>query len=253
MRGFYADPPVNIVIAGRRFAPTLLGVVLVSLGVALTVRLGLWQVDRAGQKRALLAEFTQGEERVETLGPRSADTVPRYQRVEARGRYRAQRQVLLDNMPSERGWPGYRVLTPFELSAGGWVLVDRGWLPLGRSREQLPQVAVEENERTIRGRIAPLPQPGMRLGATPPANDTSWPRVLSYPKHAELAAVLGMDVAANIVLLDLEEPDGFERNWQARLPSGPERHVAYAVQWFAMAAAMIVIFVVVSLKRTSAR
>jgi len=54
-----------------------------------------------------------------------------------------------------------------------------------------------------------------------------------------------------IVLLDPSEPDGYEREWSARYnfsEFGPERHTAYAVQWFGMALALLVIYVVVNLK-----
>ena len=52
-------------------------------------------------------------------------------------------QVLLDNMPSATGVAGYRVLTPWRLEAGQWLLVDRGWIAMGATREQLPDVRVE--------------------------------------------------------------------------------------------------------------
>jgi surfeit locus 1 family protein len=156
-------------------------------------------------------------------------------------------------MPSSAGRPGYRVLTPFELASGGWLLVDRGWVALGATREQLPSVAVEEQQRRVRGRIAPLPSPGLRLESAGGPTDVSWPRVLTYPTRADLQAALQRELPENIVLLDADQPDGFEREWTARLPVGPERHIAYAVQWFAMGTAMLVIFLVMSLKRTSDR
>jgi len=50
------------------------------------------------------------------------------------------------------------------------------------------------------------------------------------------------------VLLDPGEPDGYLRQWQ---PPGfpPIRHIAYAVQWFSLAAALIVIYIVTNLRR----
>ena len=51
------------------------------------------------------------------------------------------RQILIDNMVNgERA--GYFVITPFALQGGGWVLVNRGWVPLGASRAERPAIPV---------------------------------------------------------------------------------------------------------------
>jgi surfeit locus 1 family protein len=78
-----------------------------------------------------------------------------------------------------------------------------------------------------------------------------YPVVASFPSHAELAQLLGETSwthAADLVLLDAGEPDGYVRTWE---PPGfpPLRHIAYAVQWFALALALAVIYVVTNLKR----
>jgi surfeit locus 1 family protein len=52
-------------------------------------------------------------------------------------------------------------------------------------------------------------------------------------------------------LLDPAEPDGYARHWA---PPGfpPIRHIGYAVQWFALAAALLVIYLIMNIKRTAA-
>ena len=156
----------------------------------------------------------------------NAATQPRYQQIRATGHYDAQHQVLLDNMPSHGpshgGKPGYRVLTPFELTTGGWVLVDRGWLPLGATRAALPDTAVADDAREIVGRLDELPQPGVRMGDNAAAvARADWPRVMSFPRHEELEQVLGRSLQPRIVLLDAAQPDGYERVWDARFGFGP--------------------------------
>ena len=56
--------------------------------------------------------------------------------------------------------------------------------------------------------------------------------------------------AADLVLLDADEPDGYVRNWA---PPGfpPLRHIGYAVQWFGLALALAVIYVVTNFRRAS--
>jgi surfeit locus 1 family protein len=219
---------------------------LAFVGIASTVNLGLWQLRRADEKRSILAQIAAGASTTQPLTSAS-DPFPRYQTVTAVGRYDAAHQVLLDSMPSLKGMPGFRVLTPFELAGGGWVLVDRGWIPMGPMREPRGELAVETNERTILGRVDELPRPGMRL-AGEPTDGSGWPRIMMFPEHAALERVLDRPLATFIVRLDPSQSDGFERTTAMRADFGPERHIGYAVQWFAFAAVMLVIYVLLNLK-----
>jgi len=158
--------------------------------------------------------------------------------------------VLIDNMPAANGAAGYRVLTPLERADGhGIVLVDRGWVPMGLTRDRLPDVAVGDEPRAVRGRLDTLPVPGIRIGNASVAGDERWPRVLLFPTVADLEATLGVRVASRIVLLDDDLPDGYERVWRPSIGFGPERHLGYALQWFALGIAAAVAFVATSLRR----
>jgi surfeit locus 1 family protein len=232
-------------LSSRRFAPTLLGTVLAIVGIVGVGRLGLWQLGRADEKRQMLEQIDAGAASVHPLT--AGDTqLPRYQTVTATGRYDGDHQVLLDNMPSRQGAPGYRVLTPFELREGGWILVDRGWVPLGPTREELPNVAVASDERTIRGRLDELPRPGMRLAAH--ATGEGWPRVMNFPEPADLENALGRPLGRYIVRLDPSERDGFERAGIVAPDFGPDRHIAYAVQWFGLGLAILCLYVFLSFR-----
>ena len=226
-----------------RFAPRLGPTLLTLAGVALFAAAGCWQLGRAAQKRALAADFAAGGPALEwhQLPP----DAPRYQRVTLRGHYDPDRQFLLDNMAHE-SVAGLQVLTPLVLDDGSAVLVNRGWLPWGPSRGTLPEVAVDGGNRTVVGRIDDLPKPGIWLQA-PPA--TGWPRLVQYPRMEELAAALGRELAPRQVLLDPAVPDGFVREWA--VPGTPvDRHLGYAVQWFAFAAVAIALWLVLSFRRS---
>jgi surfeit locus 1 family protein len=243
---------VSIKLGSRIFAPrpfvTLFSVVL----IAMLISLGRWQLRRADEKRVLFDSFAAGTDatRVIDMGtPR----LTRYQHIEAAGHFDPARQILIDNMVNaERA--GYFVITPFSLSGGGWVLVNRGWVPLGASRAERPAIAVSGELRRLRGRCDNLPSPGIQLGAkaklAPP-----YPLVAAFPTHPELAQLLGetsWTQAADLVLLDPGEADGYVRNWAAPgIP--PMRHVAYAVQWFGLALTLLVIYVVTNLRRVADR
>lgn len=241
---------MRLQVGSRSFAPRPWALAL-ALGVAAgCVALGCWQLDRYREKRALIEAFERGESRTVPLPAGPVDALPRYQRVSAGGSYEPARQILLDNMPSATGQPGYRVLTPFRRADGGGalLLVDRGWVPLGPDRSRRPPVAVDSGPRTVTGRLDGLPVPGVRIGEARAADATGWPLVLNFPIVADLEAALGQSVERRIVLLDPAEPDGYERVWRPSLGFPPERHLGYAIQWFVLALVVAVAFVATSLQ-----
>jgi surfeit locus 1 family protein len=244
---------MSLRIGNREFAPPAWGVALVTLGLAVFVSLGYWQLGRAHEKQALFDAFMQGSQDTVDATGLGFDELARYQHVRLRGAYDATRQILLDNMPSVTGRPGFRVLTPFERADGrGWVLVDRGWVPLGATREDLPDVTVGVREREVSGILDVLPIPGMRVGPAAAPGNHDWPRVLLFPTETDVESALGIDVEPRIVLLDAGAPDGFERKWRPALGFGPERHLGYAIQWFAFALVAMVIFIALNLRRAGA-
>jgi surfeit locus 1 family protein len=240
---------VTLRFGSRLFAPRL-SMTLLAIGViALLLSLGRWQLQRAAEKQALYDAFAAGTDSTRSIEVRTPP-LPRYQHVSAAGRYDPSRQILIDNMSNSEGRAGYFVITPFALRSGGWVLVNRGWVPVGASRAARPRIDVAADERTLHGRTDNLPRPGMRMGKrvrlSPP-----YPVVANFPTHEEIAALLrepSWIPATHLVLLDASDPDGYWRQWQA--PGFPPmRHVAYAVQWFGLALALAVIYVVTNLRR----
>jgi surfeit locus 1 family protein len=229
----------------------MFGAALTVFGVAFFCWLGSWQLGRAEQKEELLAQYEAGQQTQVAISSENAGRLKRYHRVSVAGRYDPAHQILLDNMPSHAGRPGFRVLTPMQSSAG-WLLVDRGWLPLGATRAELPNVAVPADDRNITGTMDSLPRAGITLESAPVAAETPWPRVLSFPTQADLEQQLGHKLIPGVLLLDPSQPDGYERVWEAHLGFKPERHIGYAVQWFALAAAAVIIFILMGFRTKKA-
>jgi len=233
----------------RVFSPrpftTLLAIVL----IAVLASLGRWQLRRAAEKQVMVDAFDRGADATRVVRLETAP-LPRYQHVEARGAYDASRQILIDNMTDAHGRAGYFVITPFALSTGGWMLVNRGWVPVGASRKKLPAIDVAGDVRTLRGRADHLPTPGIQMGERaelmPP-----FPVVANFPSRTEIGHLLretAWTSATDLVLLDAGQPDGYLREWR---PPGfpPLRNIAYAVQWFGLALALAVIYLVTNLHR----
>lgn len=233
-----------------KFRPGRVPSVAVLVLLPVLVSLGIWQLQRAEHKRDMFQDFETGAQTISVAGSSLLATLarlPRYQRIELAGRYESGRQFLLDNMTSD-GVAGYHVLTPFAVDdAGARVLVNRGWIPRDFGTAILPNVAVGESERRVAGRIKRLPRPGLELSAADGALP-EWPRVVQFPTMGELVDGLGVELAPRMVLLDPAAADGFIRDWQPT-EFGPERHVGYAVQWFALAATLLIIYLALNLKR----
>jgi len=244
---------MSLRIGSREFAPRPWAVVATIAALAAFVSLGWWQIGRGREKQAMIESFQRGtQSSVELQGSVTVDELPRYQHVRAEGHYQPERQILLDNMPSQAGKPGFRVLTPFKRDGSErLLLVDRGWVPLGDSRANLPPVFVSPEFRAVSGRLDELPAPGVRVGEAGVAGDTRWPRLLNFPRQRDVEQVLGARVEPRIVLLDPAAPNGYERVWRPAMRFGPERHLGYAVQWFALALAALIVFIALSLRRVT--
>jgi len=222
------------VTATRHTARTAVAIVGLALVAALCVYLGMWQLRRADENRALAEQFAAGDS-AKLLGdpPALLTDANRFHRIEVRGVYVAAPQFLLDNMLHD-GVAGYHVLTALRVEGSTRrLIVNRGWVGGGSDRRTLPDVSAPTEPRTITGRIERLPQPGMRLsGTAAPASvpTTESVAVVEYPAMADLAAQLGQPLFDYQLLLDPAEPGGYARDWQAPGVS-PERNLIYAGQW----------------------
>jgi surfeit locus 1 family protein len=229
-------PVPSIVTPVARLSVRSIGALLLAVTLAaLFVRLGLWQWHRGLDRETQWAGFSRGGAQVIDLGARAVTAVPLYQRVRVSGELDGAHQFLLDNRIFQ-GRAGFEVLTPLARSTLPELLVDRGWVPFGGVRTQLPDVRLAPaGAVTLTGRIAALPSPGLASGRVAPASAAPWPKVTSYPRIEELAQALGKPLGARILLLDPGAPYGFERDWQ---PPGlaPMRHFGYAFQWWIFAA-----------------
>ena len=230
-------PPANKASAVRKLLLMLLGLLVFG-------SLGTWQLNRSGERRADLEAFASAQTGMPVIGLEAVPVAGNNRKVRLTGRYEAQRQVLLDSMTHE-GMRGYHVLTPLRTDAG-MVLVNRGFVAGSADRSQLPDLTVGEEQRRVTGMAAPYFRRGLRLQDA--AADDSWPRRLVYPTAGELRELLDDRLPDFQLLLDSSEPDGYVRAWR---PYGmtPERHLAYAVQWYGLAAAAVGIWLAVTFKR----
>lgn len=234
-----------------KIIPTLVYLCLLPVLLAL----GMWQLDRSKQKQALLKSQEQAvaTETLHLSATIENDTEAlRYRQVDVTGHYDAAHQFLIDNQISD-GKVGYLVLTPFILSGETKaVLVNRGWIPLNRNRSVLPDLQVHNAQATIVGRINHFPSVGIKLaGAETPTEN--WPSTVQVVDTNVLAKKLGYPLFQFQVELAKELPEGFKREWRSSTIMLPEQHTAYAIQWFALALTLTVLFIWYSFKQNDAQ
>lgn len=228
---------------------TMLAAMAAVLMLAALLRLGYWQLERARFKEALERQYSASETAAEVSMPRgmAAADAPlwRYRRARLRGELDPTRQYLLDNR-THQGTAGYHVLTPLT-SADGALLVNRGWVPAGSYRDRLPDIFLESSGQDLRGRLVPPPSPGLLLGDDG-YQSPGWPKVVQRVDLATMGRQLSLDLEPMVLLLDSSHPSCYVCDWKPVKGIRPERHRAYAFQWFALAAALLVISVIIVVK-----
>lgn len=223
----------------------LIGVSLVV--VAVLVSLGIWQLRRADEKRAI-ETMLQERSTSEPLWVGEAKLqlpTSEYRQARARGRFDSAHTIFLDNQ-IHKGQAGYHVLVPLRLVDGeGAILVNRGWIPRGLDRQQLPAVDTPDSQITVHGILRRPYKAAFFLGNERSRETSGWPKRVQYVDLDRLESQLGYALQPLILYLALDEPYGFVRQWSA-LPTtmSAQRHIAYAIQWFAMAIIAVVVFVI---------
>lgn len=212
---------------------TILFVVLAIGAAALFVRLGIWQLDRLGQRRtrnAIIAERMHAAPTV--ISSLAVDTSrSRYQRVRVVGHPDFDRDFAL-TLRGNRGAPGVDVLTPVVIAGSdSAVLVNRGWMysPDGMTADLSK---ARETDTTFDGYIEEFEIAGgpdtMRLDGIRRMNYAAIARVLPYPIRS-FYVVATSDSANATGIVRLSPPV---------LDEGP--HLSYAIQWFSFAVIAVV-------------
>ena len=222
---------------------------LTLMAVVIMVFLGIWQLDRMEQKQQRLDSIAQ---KYTTAPMHPFDVAEQWQDVrdvpvQFRGELQATQLIFLDNQISN-GTSGYDVLVPV-ITRGRPVLVNLGWVAASASRAELPTVELPTGQVVIEGVII---QPGLN----PLINETQqqfndFPlrvQQIDIPLFNQQWASRLPDMVVEL-LSSQPQMSRFVTNWQPVVMS-PQKHLGYAIQWFGLAIAAVVIFIIVLIRRT---
>ena len=234
---------------GFEFRPGLWSSVAAGVVLLLTFWLGNWQLDRAREKLKL-------ESRVGELAKQPPVSVPatqvnpdeyRFRNVEVQGRFTEAYTIYLDNR-IYHGIPGYHVIVPLQINdSRTYVLVNRGWVARAGERLNLPTIPVPQGQVKISG-VAVIPSKKIFELSTQTVEGKIWQNlVLERYRKA-----VPFEIQPIVIEQQNDTADGLVRDWE-RPDVGVNMHRGYAFQWFALALAVVILYVVLNVRRASPR
>lgn len=242
-----------------------------SVALAILLSLGTWQLQRRGEKEAILAALERGIgarplsldgpalRRLQVLPPgrpSPAGALSELTRVEVTGVYLDGKSVpVRATLPSTTrgavtGGIGFFWMTPMKLDDGSILFVNRGFVPSGADFRP-PAIRTPEGRQSI---VGLLRAPEQRQMFTPA--DTPAKREFFIRDPATMARAVDLDPttvaplfidAERISAADATPPVGVEaREMIARIPNN---HLQYAVTWFGLALTLVGVFVAFAITR----
>lgn len=223
-----------------QWQPNIRILIFVLLFLPVTLGLGFWQLERADEKAEILAEQQQRIQLPPLTNSELADVDELHlRRFQFNVEFDPERWFLLDNRVRD-GRPGYEVLN-LAMPAGldRLMLVNRGWVPAELDRNQLPQVEIPGGEVEISGYFY-APEGGFfELGEQ--VWRGSWPERMQNADLDRIAERLGADEELFRLRLRLaaDDANAYVAEWEI-VNQLPQTHIGYAVQWFAMTLALLI-------------
>lgn len=210
--------------------------------VVIMFALGNWQLQRAEQKTVRLLAIEQAAETEQVdLQQVSNGKIEQLldMPVNFEGTADAEHFFLLDNK-IHKGRVGYQVLVPMQ-TYSGTVMTNFGWVAATSSRDILPNIQINNKEMRYAG-VLSLPLDNIMVKETAVV-DGDWPKVLQQTDLDIIQQHYNKQILPFVVLLTAEENSFFIRDWQP-VVMAPEKHIAYAAQWFLLAFAGLVVFII---------
>jgi surfeit locus 1 family protein len=233
------------------------------IAAAITLKLGFWQLSRAHEKLALQASI-QAQASLPSLNAAaliqatSISTTEQsvntpnvlHRAITLTGHWLPQHTLFLDNRQMDAR-PGLFVLTPFEFEDESTatkkiILVQRGWMPRNfLDRNKLPEVATDTAKVTIVGRIALSPTKLFEFKGADNGAIRQNIEITALAKEFKIDlfqyALLQLENDAVDVVKD-KHHDQLLRHW-AHPDYGSEKNYGYMVQWWALSALIVLLYV----------
>lgn len=217
--------------------------------VCASLALGFWQLGRAHQKQTLLtqqANSTQ-QQSVENEALLKLDPLAQkdhlFAPVKLQGQFDSAHTILLDNK-TNHGQVGYHVLAPFWLSDNTLIYINRGWIPQKGPRKFKPKPEPVLGEVTIEGYLDFAYRNRFVSEVLESSETNDWPLRMQQIDLKMLSNLTGKTIFPMLVILKDTSPYSFVPAPAPTSWLNPQRHRAYAFQWFCLAAVIFALYCV---------
>lgn len=235
---------INAIVCNRFFKPQWPMTLATLFAIALFISLGVWQLQRADEKKIMLRLAHE----LAHQAPQSwtEHRLPKqYQPIQVQGHFMPT-IFLLDNQHHDHQF-GFDVLSPLLLADARVVMIDRGWVSGDLSRQTWPHITTTMKRVQLEG-YAYYPSKNNWLLGSVLEKKRDDLAVIEALDTAVISQFLHKSVYPFIIRLGKQQQHGFVREW-AVVAMPPARHYGYAVQWFAMAAVLFILFIVLNFKK----
>ncbi len=201
------------------------------------VGLGFWQLERHKAKLAMEELYQSRQQGQFSLADVQAQDDPLYFQLSLTGQFDNARSFLLDNRTLS-GRVGFHVLTPFIAQTGETVIIDRGWIAGTPDRRRLPSIPSISGFSSVTG-LSWKPA-GEAFLLEDDQWSEQWPKVIQAIDEPRMQRALTGSVEPWLLIQDEFQPGSLQRNFHlTNMPAS--RHFAYAIQWFSMAMALLLL------------
>jgi surfeit locus 1 family protein len=221
-----------------RLGPTLFTVP----GVLILLWLGIWQVQRLHWKEGLIAQRDAAVAAAPIAPPQSLAEarVDEFHHVVAEGSFANGRELFLA-ASSDSGQSGYQVLTPLDMTDGRTIFINRGFIPLDRKDRAKREAGEPSGKVRVVGllRVPPAEKPSFFLPDNrPDLNLWFWVDLPAMARQDRIADPVPFYIDAD----KTPNPGGWPKGGITRLDL-PNDHLQYAITWFSLAVALVVIYI----------
>ncbi len=241
-----------------QFSPNLIPTLVALFMVPGLIALGMWQLNRADEKGLIDSNVEEAQQKsplqinlfVESQNDFSSQI---YRSASLVGQYDKRVNFLLDNR-TYKGRAGFHVLTPFFLgtseSEPKAVLINRGWITYKGERSNIPKITVSNKKTEILGIIKKVGKSIVLKNdeASSASLQKTYPKIIQAISLDKLSKELNYELLPIVIQLDKSAKSGFIREWQPYYGT-VDKHIAYSVQWFSMAAVLFLLFIKVNTKK----
>jgi surfeit locus 1 family protein len=207
------------------------------------VALGAWQLERLQWKTNLIAERRAAVQSAPVAVPKTLEEARRleFHPVIAEGMFLNDKEIYLGAASPGGGEPGFQVLTPLRLTDGRVVFVNRGYIPAALKNPDKRAAGQLNGPVRVTGLLRlPKGRPGWLVpNNRHDLNYWFWVDLPAMEAAAGLSGVAPFYIDADAT----PNPGGWPKGGVTPIDL-PNDHLQYAITWFALAAAAVVVYIV---------